>query len=73
MNMKMNILMIPKKLGRKGHPKIYIHSMSDHKGYMILGYCQDFGCKETNANQQEGINIVLGKIMNHLQNPRANL
>ena len=61
--MNFNVLIIPEKQGRKGHPKIYIHSLPDPCGYIIQGFCEDFGCQEINNNQETGINLVLKQIL----------
>lgn len=63
-----NILLIPEKKGKKGHPKIIITSYEREKDYEIIGECGDYGYHETHEDEREGINIVLEQISNNLSN-----
>jgi hypothetical protein len=63
-----NILLIPEKMGKNGHPKIIITSYEREQDYRIVGECGDFGYHEIHEDEQKGINIVLERISNNLSN-----
>ncbi len=65
----MNILLIPAKKGKNGHPKIVITSYEREEEYEIIGECGDHDeYHEIHENEREGINIVLERISNNLSN-----
>lgn len=64
----MNILMIPAKRGRKGHPKITVTSYNRIREYDIYGNCSGIVVHENNSNEEEGINRVLLQLFEELKN-----
>ena len=64
----MNILMIPTKRGRYGHPKITVTSYIRADVFDIHGNCTGIGIHEINKSEQEGINNVLERIFIELKN-----
>ncbi|MBB6446176.1 hypothetical protein [Bacillus benzoevorans] len=64
----MNILMIPSKRGRKGHPKITVTSYDRIREYEIYGNSSGIVVHESNRNEEEGINRVLVQLFDELKN-----
>lgn len=65
---KMNILVIPSKRGRKGHPKITVISYNRISEYDIYGNCSGIEVHENNSSEEEGINRVLLQLFDELKN-----
>ena len=66
--MKMNILYIPAKKGKSGHPKISITSVDMMAEYDIIGQCGDFRTHEVHEDERQGILNVLKRINKEIMN-----
>lgn len=66
--LNMNLLLIPSKRGRKGHPRITIISYERFRGYDIYGSCSGIIVHEKNKNEEEGINNIIEQIFEELKN-----
>jgi len=64
----MNVLFIPSKRGRKGHPKITITSYNRIREYDIYGNCSGIMVHENNRNEEDGINNILEQLFEQLKN-----
>lgn len=58
----LNILRIPAKRGRRGHPEIIITSYQREKDFLIFGECGDYTFQEVHENERKGISKVLEQI-----------
>nr|WP_295974520.1 hypothetical protein [uncultured Bacillus sp.] len=64
----MNMLLIPAKRGRKGHPKITVTSYNWIREYDIYGSCSGIVVHENSEHEEEGINQVLEQLFAELKN-----
>ena len=67
-NIKMNILHIPEKRGRKGHPKITVTTMEMFDGYEVQAYCEYGLVRKRSLNQLAAMNYVLKGLFDILEN-----
>jgi hypothetical protein len=70
--MKMNVIIIPGKKGRKGYPRIEIRSYEEAGRYIVHGMSRDFGVQHAGRNERKAIAYVLERMVMNIAQRRQN-